>query len=98
MKGMRAPTQEQISKILGILEDADSWPVFVHCRRGADRTGTVLASYRITHDHWGNRKALDEAETYGISFFERAMRSYISHFQALAIQPPTATAFSTPGQ
>ena len=81
MKGIGAPTQEQVSKALGVLEDSNSWPVFVHCRRGSDRTGTVLACYRISHDHWQNQKALEEAKTYGLSGFERAMRSFIQHFQ-----------------
>jgi protein tyrosine/serine phosphatase len=76
-----APTLEQVSKVLSVLEDSNSWPVFVHCRRGSDRTGTVLACYRISHDHWKNQKALEEAKTYGLSGFERAMRSFIQHFQ-----------------
>jgi tyrosine-protein phosphatase SIW14 len=81
MKGLSAPTLEQMSKVLGVLEKSDSWPVFIHCRRGADRTGTVLACYRISHDHWENQKALEEAKTYGLSVFERAMRGFIEHFQ-----------------
>ena len=81
MRGIGAPTQEQVSQALSILEDNGSWPVFVHCRRGSDRTGTVLACYRISHDHWKNEKALEEAKTYGLSSFERAMRSFIQHFQ-----------------
>jgi tyrosine-protein phosphatase SIW14 len=81
MRGLSAPTQEQLSKALSVLEDSNSWPVFVHCRRGSDRTGTVLACYRIAHDHWQNQKALAEAKTYGLSSFERAMRSFIEHFQ-----------------
>ena len=81
MKGLSAPSLEQMTKVLGILEDSNSWPVFIHCRRGADRTGTVLACYRISHDHWQNQKALEEAKTYGLSSFERAMRSFIQHFQ-----------------
>jgi len=85
MKGLGAPSLQQISAALGILEDKENWPVFVHCRRGSDRTGTVLACYRISHDHWENRKALDEAKIYGISVFERAMRSYIEHFRPLPV-------------
>lgn len=81
MKGIGAPTQEQVYKALDVLEDSNSWPVFVHCRRGSDRTGTVLACYRIAHDHWKNKDALEEAKTYGMSGFERAMRSFIQHFQ-----------------
>jgi protein tyrosine/serine phosphatase len=81
MKGLSAPSLEQMTKVLGILEDSNSWPVFIHCRRGADRTGTVLACYRISHDHWQNQKALEEAKTYGLSSFERAMRGFIQHFQ-----------------
>jgi len=81
MKGLSAPSLKQMTKVLGILEDSNSWPVFIHCRRGADRTGTVLACYRISHDHWQNQKALEEAKTYGLSSFERAMRSFIQHFQ-----------------
>jgi protein tyrosine/serine phosphatase len=81
MKGLSAPSLEQMTKVLGILEDSNSWPVFIHCRRGADRTGTVLACYRISHDHWQNQKALEEAKTYGLSSFERAMRTFIQHFQ-----------------
>ncbi len=81
MKGIGAPTDEQVSEALGVLEDSRSWPVFVHCRRGSDRTGTVVACYRISHDHWTNRQALEEAKTYGLSRFERAMRSFIEHFQ-----------------
>jgi len=81
MRGLSAPTQDQISKVLSVLEDSNSWPVFIHCRRGSDRTGTVLACYRISHDHWQNQKALEEAKSNGLSSFERAMRSFIQHFQ-----------------
>ena len=83
MKGIGAPTEEQVSRALSVLEDGDNWPVFIHCRRGSDRTGTVLACYRISHDHWKNQKALREARTYGLSGFERAMRTFIEGFKPL---------------
>ena len=44
MTGLIPPTQPEIDKILAMLEDSSSGPVFVHCRRGADRTGAVIAA------------------------------------------------------
>jgi protein tyrosine/serine phosphatase len=78
---MQAPANEQIWKVLGVLDDSSQWPVFVHCRRGKDRTGVVLACYRIVHDHWENQKALQEARLAGMSWIERAMQNYILRFQ-----------------
>jgi protein tyrosine/serine phosphatase len=78
---MSAPPDAKVAKILAILNDESAGPVFVHCRRGADRTGTVIACYRISHDHWDNRKALDEARSMGMSFFERSMQSYVARYR-----------------
>jgi uncharacterized protein (TIGR01244 family) len=80
MRGMRAPTDEEIARALAIIENAGNGPVFVHCRRGADRTGTVVACYRIAHDGWQNRRAFDEARAFGMSWTERAMHSYVLHY------------------
>ena len=50
LNGMLAPTDQQISRALAVISDPANGPVFVHCRRGADRTGTVIACYRVAHD------------------------------------------------
>jgi uncharacterized protein (TIGR01244 family) len=84
LKGMSAPPDASVAKILAILNDPASGPVFVHCRRGADRTGTVIACYRISHDRWENRKALSEARGYGMNMFERAMMHYVMRFTPAA--------------
>jgi tyrosine-protein phosphatase SIW14 len=81
MTALTPPTKAQITKILALLEDPMSGGVFVHCRRGADRTGVVIAAYRIDHDHWNNSRALKEAMSCGMSFFQLPRQSYIRHFQ-----------------
>ena len=81
MVGLTPPTEAQITKILALLEDTGSGGVFVHCRRGADRTGVVIAAYRIDHDHWNNSRALKEAMSCGMRFFEVPRQNYIRHFQ-----------------
>lgn len=81
MTGLTPPTEAQITKILALLEDYTTGPVFVHCQRGADRTGAVIAAYRIDHDHWDNARALTEAKSLGMSFFQFPRQRYIDTFQ-----------------
>jgi len=77
---LSAPTPTQIQTVLNLLAQNQSRTVFVHCRRGKDRTGTVIACYRIQHDGWDNSRALQEAKRFGMSPVEVAMRSFVLHF------------------
>ena len=80
LSALSAPHDAPIAKLLAILDAEPGGAVLVHCERGADRAGTVIACYRIAHDHWSNRKALEEAVTHGMSPFEFGMRRYILDF------------------
>jgi uncharacterized protein (TIGR01244 family) len=80
-QGMSAPSPADVAKVLALFDDASAGPVFVHCRRGADRTGTVVACYRVAHDHWDNQKALKEAKGFGMSWTEVAMHHYVLRYQ-----------------
>lgn len=77
LSDLSAPTDQQVSSVLAVLKEDSGGAVFLHCRRGADRTGTIIACYRISHDHWGNRKALDEALAHGMSWVEIGMQRYV---------------------
>jgi len=93
LSGYSAPTGRQVSSLLALLNDESASLVFVHCRRGIDRTGTIIACYRIAHDHWDNRKALDEAERNGMSWTETALKHYVLGYKAnseTAAAPPAA--------
>ncbi|HEX4595965.1 MAG TPA: tyrosine-protein phosphatase [Bryobacteraceae bacterium] len=79
---LHAPTDGQISRVLQEL-NSTTGPVFVHCQGGRDRTGTVIACYRKTHDGWDSEKALSEASLDGMRRDVR-MRKYIRKFQTLA--------------
>jgi len=97
--GYKAPDDAQVAKVLSLMNDSSAWPVFVHCRRGADRTGTAIALYRITHDHWSNQQALQEAKGFGMSSMEVAMQHLIMSFSApqLASAPQVLKAASDAG-
>jgi tyrosine-protein phosphatase SIW14 len=80
MNGILAPEEEDVAKVLAVLDS--NQPVFVHCKEGKDRTGTVIAVYRMGHDGWQSRAALKEAESYGMHWFEVGMKQYIKNYQA----------------
>ncbi len=62
-------TQDGVIKALKIIIAAQKkGPVLVHCQRGADRTGAVMAMYRIVIQGWSKQKALDEMEHGGYAF------------------------------
>ena len=79
MKGFGCPTDEQVIKVLSIIENFPS-PVFIHCQHGCDRTGTIIACYRIKHDGWTSGQALHEARQYGMSGWELGMKNYVISF------------------
>lgn len=79
LRGTGRPVNDQVSKALTIIQTAPG-PVFVHCQHGCDRTGTIIACYRIRHDGWSSEAALAEARRYGMSKLERSMRAYVVDF------------------
>ena len=81
MHGMSSPKDDQVAAVEALFNDTASGPVFVHCKRGADRTGMVVAVYRISHDQWENKKALSEAKSRGMSFFARALQHYVMDYK-----------------
>lgn len=90
MKGMSDPKDEQVAAVEAIFNDPAQGPVFVHCKRGADRTGMVVAVYRISHDNWDNKKALSEAKSNGMSFFERALQHYVMDYRPSTLDASAA--------
>jgi tyrosine-protein phosphatase SIW14 len=82
MTGMTPPAQAEIKLILSLLEDPAAGPVFVHCKRGADRTGAVVAAYRIDHDKWDNARALKEAFANGMSRLQFPRQAFIRTFES----------------
>lgn len=62
--------EEDIVKFLKIVTDKSRGPFFVHCNYGSDRTGTMVAVYRIIVCGWTKQEALDEMTKGGFGFHE----------------------------
>lgn len=89
MDGFATPNAEQLGVPLRVLDADDK--VFVHCKLGCDRTGTVIAAYRISRQGWENQKALAEARSLGLHWYENGMKRFISGYRPEpASAPPTS--------
>ena len=52
------PAPEQARRFLAAVTDRANWPVLVHCEVGRDRTGTLVALYRMQVQGWSLEQAL----------------------------------------
>lgn len=69
------PDTTLIARIVAQLRDysADGERVLVHCTYGRDRTGLVVAAYRLLVDHWTYDDAIHEMEIYGVKKFANGL-------------------------
>ncbi len=74
------PKTDDIEDIIEEIDKPENQPVFVHCRRGADRTGTVIAVYRIRHDNWTAKRAIDEAKDFDFGWWQFPMKDFIKDY------------------
>lgn len=77
------PTYEQAERFLEVIGDEDKGPFFVHCFHGSDRTGAMIACYRMRHEGWTPEQAFAEMRLYG--FHPRsqdAKRKFLYRFAA----------------
>lgn len=59
------PTDRQVDRFLSIVDDPLRRPIFVHCLHGSDRTGVLLAMYRMARHNWDLESAYQEMRDCG---------------------------------
>ena len=103
--GRSEPTHDEVIAFLNLMHNPQGKKVFVHCRQGRDRTGTMVALYRLTFDHWTVANALTEMKDFHYHAFllpglARYVKDYPSHLSAdptlaALLLPVAATATAT---
>ena len=58
----------EVMRALKALIDPANQPVLLHCRHGADRTGTVIAAYRMVVENWSAEAAIEEMREGGYNY------------------------------
>jgi len=73
------PEEESVARFFEIVGDAMAYPIYVHCLHGVDRTGAMIALYRIRHQGWRNSDALKEMTYFGDHGFKK-LRGYVERY------------------
>jgi tyrosine-protein phosphatase SIW14 len=74
-------------RFLKIVGDPKNQPVFVHCAYGSDRTGTMVAAYRMTKQNWSADEAIKELRVFGYHPYYPQILSFLK-----ALNPATIDA------
>jgi tyrosine-protein phosphatase SIW14 len=69
-----------IDGIIDIMRDPANQPVFLHCRQGRDRTGIVVAAYRMKVDGWSFAEAEAEMQSFGFNDIWHELKESIREY------------------
>jgi protein tyrosine phosphatase (PTP) superfamily phosphohydrolase (DUF442 family) len=93
--GFSPAKNADVARFLTILRENSGRKIFVHCRRGAERTGVMIAAYRISEEKWSPQQALNEMEAFKFrGFFFRHLKRYVKQFPGQLQRDPLLRPFS----
>jgi len=78
---------EEIVDALRVMTDPQrlsQGPIFVHCQQGADRTGVVVAMYRVVVEGWSREQAIEEMTAGGYGF-NRVWTNLVAYMRTVDI-------------
>lgn len=65
LSSVSSPSYAEVDAALAVINDPARQPVLVHCTRGSDRTGAVVAAYRVFVQGESVAQAAAEAKAFG---------------------------------
>lgn len=75
------PKDKDFAKFLAVLRGNKGKKVFVHCRYGDDRTGMMIAAYRMAFEGWTSKEARKEMDKFGFHHLAcHSLVPYEEHF------------------
>jgi tyrosine-protein phosphatase SIW14 len=92
----QAPTPENLTQFLKIVNDPARQPIYVHCVGGRHRTGVMTAAYRMSQDGWTPDQAFTEMKQYkfGADFLHREFKEFVYGYDPDAARNASAPEFA----
>jgi len=78
-------TEEDLRRVLASIRAAPK-PVLVHCWQGSDRSGAVVAAYRIAFQGWSREQAIDELVNGGFGFHAATYPNIVKLIRSLDVE------------
>jgi protein-tyrosine phosphatase len=79
--GFSPPGGDQVVEFLTLLRRSPADKVFVHCHLGRDRTGVMIAAYRVVEQNWTAAQAIEEMHSAGFrGLFQPQMWMFVKRF------------------
>jgi tyrosine-protein phosphatase SIW14 len=83
VNGWSPPANAQVAEFLKLIQQGGTQKFFVHCYYGSDRTGVMVAAYRMARQNWTADQAVEEMYSFGFHYhWYPAMKSYVLRFPA----------------
>ena len=95
--GWSAPRDQQVAEFLKLVKQEPAQKIFVHCYYGRDRTGVMIAAYRMAQQNWTPEQAAAEMDSFGFHYhWFPAMKSYVRQFPLRLASDPVLASFRLP--
>jgi protein tyrosine phosphatase (PTP) superfamily phosphohydrolase (DUF442 family) len=94
-RGHDDPNPVQVAQFLRLLRDNPQRKVFVHCQRGAERTGVMVACHRISREQWTPERAQAEMEVFGFRRRFAHLTRFVKAFPTLLLRDPVLKTFGS---
>jgi tyrosine-protein phosphatase SIW14 len=69
-----------VNRIIDIMTDPKNQPVYIHCRLGQDRTGIVIAAYRMRVDGLSLKDAEAEMQAFGFNNLWHELKEFVREY------------------
>jgi tyrosine-protein phosphatase SIW14 len=91
------PPTSQVVQFLDLVRANPTTRIFVHCRRGADRTGLMIAAYRISVEHEPVTEAVAEMHQFHYDWlFLPQLKHYVERLPGLLQNDPQFAEYRLP--
>lgn len=84
--------EKNVIKFLKVATNPNNGIMFIHCQHGSDRTGMMIATYRMLVQGWTRDEAMEELPRFGFHEIYRSIRQYLKNFDTESMQQKVESA------